>query len=331
MKPASRSNIFRSLLSLVLLACAVWIFFNRVYIVDQITVWRYQPSSTVRDIAGKSSMSGEGRFLFYASRPQVEAATSFNSHCRQHTEKTAILGCYVARQIFIYDITDERLNGIKEVTAAHEMLHAVYDRLSEHERQRINALIDEAMKTINDASLQARLSLYDKTEPGERYNELHSILGSEAQQLPVELEHHYEQYFTNRLSLTELFRRYERVFTELEQQQRDLVDQLNTLAASIDDRSRRYNQEVTSLVEDISSFNNRSSSGDFASSAQFSRERSALLNRQQQLSSERQQIEAMIRDYDSKKQALDSLNLQAESLQRSIDSTSLPNAPDIAQ
>lgn len=327
----SRSNLLRSLLSLALLACAVWIALNRVYIVDQITVWRYQPSRVVQDIVSKSSMSEQGKFLFYASRPQIETAADFNAHCRQHTEKTAILGCYAARQIYIYDITDERLNGIKEVTSAHEMLHAVYDRLNNREQGNVNALIDEAMKSIQDDSLQKRLALYDKTEPGERYNELHSILGSEAQNLPAALEQHFERYFINRLSVTELFRRYESVFNELEQQQRNLVNSLNGLAEQITSRSTEYSKRFDDLVRDITLFNNKAASNRFSSQAQFSREREVLLAQQQQLSADRQQIQTMIAEYDAKKQQLDSLNVQAESLQRSIDSTALPNVPTISQ
>ena len=38
--------------------------------------------------------------------------------------KTAVLGCYANREISIFNVTDQRLDGIREVTAAHEMLHA---------------------------------------------------------------------------------------------------------------------------------------------------------------------------------------------------------------
>ena len=36
---------------------------------------------------------------------------------------------------YIYNVNDERLNGLKEVTAAHEMLHAAYERLPESDKK----------------------------------------------------------------------------------------------------------------------------------------------------------------------------------------------------
>ncbi len=50
-------------------------------------------------------------------------------------KRNAILGCYnpSSRDIYIYNVTNSELDGVKEVTAAHEMLHAAWERLSESE------------------------------------------------------------------------------------------------------------------------------------------------------------------------------------------------------
>jgi predicted nucleic acid-binding Zn-ribbon protein len=321
--------IWRLVTSVLLLGLAAWIFLNRVYVVDQLTVWRFKPSADIESVAEQSSMSDRGKFLFYASIPAIESRDTFNTHCTTAAEKTAILGCYAARKIYIYDVTDSRLTGVKEVTAVHEMLHAAYDRLSDVERTRVNGLIDQATQSGTNESIAKRLALYAKTEPGERYNELHSILGSEIKDLPADLEKYYGQYFVNRLTVVSLSERYEAVFNELETHQNTLVRELNALADLINKDSDSYNQKFTSLQSAILAFNQRAARGDFSSQSAFNAERSRLLAQQSDLNDLRARIENNIASYDAKKTELDALNLTAEGLQRSIDSNALPKVPSI--
>jgi hypothetical protein len=324
-----RSTVARLIISLILLAGAVWIVFNRTYVVDQLTVWRYPPSKDAMALATNSSMNDGGKFLFYASRPMVQEKAEFNQACRKHAEKTAILGCYTGRTIHLYNITDPRLEGIKEVTAAHEMLHAAYERLSDNERKRVDGLIDQASAQVNSPNIQRKLKLYETTEPGERYNELHSMLGSEASNLPPELEQYYSRYFTNRLALVSLAERYETVFNELESQQKQLVSELNTLADEINSDNVSYESQFSSLQSAVASFNTRASNGSFSSESQFNAERSRLVSKQASLSAFRDGIIAKIGLYDKKKTVLDALNLTAEGLQKSIDSNAPAEVPSI--
>lgn len=323
------ANIIRAMLSIAILGVAAWLYFNRVYVIDQVAVWNYKPSQTMTDISAKSAMTDHAKFLFYASHPSIEPSNSFNTHCKNDSEKTAVLGCYMKRQIYLYDITDQRLTGIKEVTAAHEMLHAAYDRLPDAKKKTINTLIDEAASRNSSEALTKRLAAYEQTEPGERYNELHSILGTEATSLPDELERYYAEYFTNRLAVTAMYQRYEQVFTQLESQQKELVARLNELADSINRRSSSYGTAFSGLQRDISNFNARANAGSFSSESQFYQERAQLLSRQTTLSAERNAILAMIEEYDSKKTELDALAVQFGELQRSINSKSLPQVPNL--
>lgn len=324
-----RSTIIRLVVSLLLFAGAIWVVLNRTYVVDQLTVWRYAPSSEIMSLATRSSMNDNGKFLFYASRPEVQERDAFNLACRKYTEKTAILGCYTGRTIHLFNITDQRLEGIKEVTAAHEMLHAAYERLSDNERNHVNALIDQASTQVNSPSIQRKLVLYETTEPGERYNELHSMLGSEASNLPAELETYYGQYFTNRLALVTLAERYETIFNELEAQQKNLVSELNSLADEINADNASYESQFASLQSAVESFNTRARNGSFSSESQFNAERNRLIARQESLASFREGIIAKIDLYDAKKAELDKLNLTAEGLQKSIDSTAPAEVPTI--
>ncbi len=325
----NRRTLLRLALSLVVLAAAVGVLLNRTYIIDQIVVWRYEPAIEIQDIATKGSMNDHGRFLFYASRPVIMERSQFNQHCRTQAEKTAILGCYASRSIYLFNITDPRLEGIKEVTAAHEMLHAAYERLSESEQAVVNKMIDEASKQLDNPLIEQKLALYDTTEPGERYNELHSMLGSEAKNLPADLESYYAQYFTNRLALVSLAERYETVFTELEANQKRLVSELNVLASDINSGNTTYKDRFDILQSAVRSFNQKAENGDFSSDAQFAAERNRLIAQQVSLNAYRNELLAKIADYDAKKAELDTLNLTAEGLQKSIDSNAVPEVPSV--
>lgn len=321
-----RHNIVRLVGAAGMLSAAIWILLNQTYIIDQIAVWRFTPSADISQIASRAVLTDKGRFYLYASRPEINDRASFNTHCRQLVEKTSILGCYVNRQIYIFNITDQRLDGIREVTAAHEMLHAAYDRLSVSERGRIDRLIEAQATNISDQKLKDRLALYDQTEPGERLNELHSILATEIRTLSPELENYYRQYFTDRAKVVALAEGYETVFRQIESQQTQLIAELNQLADRIDSASKDYETTLAALKVDIAQFNRRATAGEFPSQAAFNRDRNQLVARQDALQAQRDAINGMITDYHAKTAQLDTLNTTAEGLQRSIDST-LPEAP----
>ncbi len=330
MQPKTKQTpLPRFFISLLILAFSVWVFFNLTYVVDQLTVWQYKPTATITAISERASMNSQGKFIFLASKPRLEGRDTFNQYCRKHAEQTAILGCYSARTIYLYNITDQRLDGIVEVTAAHEMLHAVYDRLSASEKRRIDGLINDAAQSMNNPTIEKKLALYDQTEPGERLNELHSMLGSEVKSLPTELETYYSQYFTNRLSLVSLSEKYEKVFAELELRQTQLVGELNALAAQINTNNESYKARFSQHQEDVTSFNNRAENGSFSTQSQFNTERARLVAQQRDLSAFRATIVASIETYETKRAELDSLNGTAAGLQDSIDSTSIPEVPSL--
>ena len=109
---------------------AAWMVINRQAVVDWWRLSQYKPSAAVKQLADNDTMIGRGRDLFYISDPQIQDSAAFNKACKNEGEKTIVLGCYKLQDIYLYNVTDARFNGVKEVTAAHEMLHAAYERLS---------------------------------------------------------------------------------------------------------------------------------------------------------------------------------------------------------
>jgi hypothetical protein len=319
-----RNNLFRLGASLTLLAAALLVFLYRQFLIDSYNAWTYHPSTEVASISKKAKLTDTGRFYLYASKPEINDRSSFNQHCVSKGEKTALLGCYAVGRIYVFDVTDSRLDGIKEVTAAHEMLHAAYERLSDDERARIDRLVEAELASINDTRIKELVELYDTTEPGERANELHSILGTEVATLDPQLEQYYTQYFLDRQVLVRLSAKYESFFSQINDEQNALVDELNSLAARITDESKNYNDNTNRLNADISSFNQRANNGGFASQDEFNAKRQDLLSRQAALQSERTTLNSMIAEYNQKRAKLETLNGQAEELNRNINSQLTP-------
>lgn len=324
-----RGNILRLFATLLFLLASVYIYLNAQFIKDQLSVWNYQPSGAIANIAERSSLSDKGKFLFYVGQPALQDKEKFNVSCDQHTEKSIVLGCYDGRYIYIYNIDDHRLDGINEVTASHEMLHVAYDRLSADEKQRVHSLIEAFLPKLESKTIAKRIALYEETEPGQRYNELHSMIGTEVRDLPTELVEYYSQYFDDRLAVVRLAETYEAVFTELEERQQELVTQIELLVDKIVRESDDYKKQFEKLQSDVVSFNGRAHSGGFTDQLTFDLERAELVRRQDDLNYQRQLINEQIDRYNELVAELDSLNLTAKQLRRSIDSRSLPEVPTI--
>lgn len=315
--------------SLILIAGSLLLVANRQYIVDQITVWEYQPTSEIASLAERASLNDNGKFLFYASQPKLDGTQDFNAECERTETVTSILGCYNDNRIYLYDVTDSRLDGIREVTAAHETMHAVYYRFSENEKNIVNQLIEAEYKKLKvDKDFTELMAFYDRTEPGQRDNELFSIIATQVTDIDSRLESYYKRYFYNRQVVVALYDKYSSVFTELEDKANALATQINALAASISKRSDQYNADVNQLNSDIRSFDARAVSGDFTSQAQFAAERAVLIERVSELNALRSSVSDDISEYYSLLAEYNSIASESEKLNNSIDSTLAP-APSV--
>jgi len=329
-RPTKTSGHLVAIIATVLsIALAAILFFNRQYVVDQLTVWQFKPSAEIATLANRADMSDGGKFFFYASQPTVEDAQNFNKQCGRTEASTAILGCYNGRNIYVYNVEDSRLDGIREVTAAHEMLHAAYARLGDADKTRINALLEtEYAKLKTDAQFAERMAFYARTEPGERDNELHSVIGTEVASISPELELHYKKYFTDRSKVVALHAKYASVFADLQSQSDSLSQQLTQLGDKIEKESVTYNKDVNQLNQDIEAFNATATSGGFSSQASFESARTKLVARASQLDAERESINGDVTRYEALRQELTNVASQSEALNRSIDSSLAP-APSL--
>jgi len=308
------------ILSALFIVAAGWLFFNRQHVLDQFAVWGYAPTAEIEAINQRVGFTDKGEFLFYATRPALETQEGFNKECPRQEAGSPILGCYTTNdRIFIYNLNNEQLDGMEEVTAAHEMLHAAWYRMSDEEREKITTDLRAAYDKISDPELKERMGYYERTEPGEFANELHSILGTEIASLGEPLDSYYAKFF-DRSAVLALHDKYSSVYDALYSRADELYTQMETLASSIESRSSTYDEAINALSADIEAFNAKADRNGFSSQSQFNSERAALLRRSNTLEAEREAINASIVTYNGYYAEYETLSQQIEVLNDSIDS-----------
>lgn len=264
-KNTSKGNGFRS--SLIILV--VWffvvglIFYNRQSIVDWYKLSSYKAPEQVQQVASQTTMTDYGKKVFYVNKPAIQNKAEFNQNCPNNGgERTNILGCYHGNQngIYVYNVGDPRLDGVIQVTAAHEMLHAVYDRLSASEKAKVNAMLEDYYaNSLTDERLKTTIDLYKKTEPNDVVNEMHSIFGTEIANLPPGLENYYKKFFTNRKAVAALSNKYQSVFAAQKAQvdQADAeLDQLKTRIDNLETNLRSQENTLTSMQQNLNRLHN---------------------------------------------------------------------------
>ncbi len=246
---------------------------KRQAIYDWLRLRDYQPAQAIAQLAQDTTMNDFTRRLFYVQHPVLNDRENFGKNCPNRGEKTIILGCYVTRRgIYLFDVQDPRLTGVEQVTAAHETLHAVYDRLSAAERNRVNAMTEQAYDQLKNNRIKNTVEAY-RTAGDDVSNELHSILGTEVRDLPPELETYYKKYFTDRSKIVAFSESYESAFTSREKEAEAIQAQLERIESSLpakrsaidnmeESLNTQYNEleQQRSSVRDAAEFNAKVSS-----------------------------------------------------------------------
>jgi hypothetical protein len=236
-------RLIKFALTLTVLALPLLLVFKAEALMDWWKLHDYSPSTEVVQMAKADTMTAKGRHFFYLNHPKiVSQITVFHQQCPQ-SEQTIVLGCYHSGEngITVYNIKDHRLKGEKEVTAAHEMLHAAYDRLDSSQKSRINGLLQDFYQNQHDKRITSTINAYKKSEPTDVVNEMHSVFGTEIANLPPELENYYKDYFANRSTIVKFAEGYEAEFTSR-------INRIN----QYDNQLRTLKQQITSEEADLS-------------------------------------------------------------------------------
>ncbi|GAC1392077.1 MAG: hypothetical protein NVSMB46_06850 [Candidatus Saccharimonadales bacterium] len=204
-------------------------------------------------------MTAYSQHLFYVYHPDLEDKATFNAHCTD-SEKTIVLGCYIDKNgIYLFQVSDPRLSGVEQVTSAHEMLHAAYDRLDSTNKEKVNALIKQAFANVEDQRIKDTINQY-QASGADTINELHSILGTEVRNLPPSLENYYKKYFVNRSVIVTYSEHYQSVLQGQHVLATQYLNQLNILKTKIASEQAFLTQQKASIDSQYSQLQRERSS-----------------------------------------------------------------------
>ena len=294
-------KVFKRLFGLafvvLLIGAAAWIVLNREWLYDYWRGMSYQPSSEMSEIRKKLNLTERGEFLFNASQPELNQKDDFNDNCSSDSVEIAILGCYRMQNIYVYDIEEKKLDGIREVTTAHELLHAVFARMSEGEKEALKSDLEKVYKD-NQGVLADDLKTYAE---GARFEELYVRAGTEVKDLPSKLEKHYAEIFKDQDAVVGYYDSYNTVFRQLRAELEQLEAEMERINNGIEAKTQQYEQWIVEFDGKVSDFNNCAMmAGCFGSEAEFQYERANLLNEQEAINALYDEVEALVTEYNQK-------------------------------
>ena len=322
-----RKRHFRGLITgiilLVIIAGAVGLgVWKRQWIYDFYRGMTYVPSDEMVRIMGDLRLTERGEFLFKAAQPELSEREEFNEKCRGDDTEIAVLGCYTGGDIYVYNIKDTELDGIRELTTAHELLHVVWARMSEEERL---ALAEPLTRTFeeNQEMLEKEINSYDVSQKQE---ELYVRAGTEVADLPDVLEKHYAEIFKDQDSVVAFYNSYIGVFRVLEEELEALKDEMNGLNQEITQKIAEYEKQVAQLNADIVSFNSCAEvAGCFGSSVEFNEERARLVAWQKEIDRMYEEISGLVENYNEKVDKYNADVTRTEKLNRAMNSKNTLN------
>lgn len=276
--------VIRAVCCFILAACAFIAITQIDYsaIFDEFTAIGYEPSSELDELVEDLRLTNKGMRIFKATRAELQEADAFNVSCPNADANYYVLGCYNANHIYVYNIKHKELPGIRQSTLAHELLHAVWARMSNRERDELKSSLDAVYQSNKD--IAEHLALYNNDS---FYDELHSIAGTQtdqSQMSPV-LAAHYAKYFEKQSKVYNFFADYNNRFKAIRTRLEELEKSIAEKQASYEDFMAKYEADNAKLSQDIADFNARSqsTSNGFSSIEEFQQKRQELMNRKDEM------------------------------------------------
>ncbi|MBQ6396078.1 hypothetical protein IJH89_00655 [Candidatus Saccharibacteria bacterium] len=302
----------------VLALCAA-VYFNRLTISDYFKGRTYAPTTEMSEIRSALKLTPRGTRIFNATAPVLDSRDNFNLDCNSSNPDIAVYGCYSLDRIYIYDINLPELAGFRESTTAHELLHAVWFRLSDSKKSELTPLLESAFEE-NRATLEESLKTYDDSE---RLDELYVRLATQVKNLPAPLESHYSEIFTNQDEVVDFYYSYLAPFEELKKTITTLGSEIESLKSDIDVKFEEYNPRSATFSSEVDEFNSCAARvGCFSSEAEFNSRRATLVAEQTALNALYSELSALIDAYNSKIDVYNSNVLNLNTLQDLVNSNS---------
>ncbi len=262
MKKSSRIG---SAIAGVLVALVVFEAFDLLGGYDYIKAASYKPSSEMEEIINSLGLTNRGTRILKATYPNLESSDEFNKQCNSNNKEIYVLGCYQTGddKIHLYNVSEEELDGVKESTVAHELLHAVYQRLPFWERNSLNDKLKLYYESLDENDgIKESMSLYEEKD---FYDELHSRLGTEIKDLPYDLEKHYEAIFNDQDKIVDFYEKYSGTFKKYEKETKELGEKIEALKEEIASEEKRLDDLSKNLNSKITNYNNRVNTKNYSS------------------------------------------------------------------
>ncbi len=275
-EPTQKSNRLKEGIAIVLMTVVlvvVYGFLQSDFAQDSWKAWWYKEPASVSTLRQDLELTGTGERIFLATQPAIEEAEAFNEHCGEHRDDVSLLGCYNDGRIYVYDVKLDSLRDSNKVTAAHELLHAVWSRLSRREKEQLEGWLED-FKREKIEWVEGEVNLYGEQE---RLEELYVRIGTKLRDIPDELEKHYQEYFLNRLKIVDYYENYQAPFRELHEKNETIRVKVATLGAEIEQERADYEKRSAALTQRIEEFNLcAGTAGCFATDGEFTRQRAEL-------------------------------------------------------
>ena len=327
MKKASLKThrIIRACACLVILASILVAlkFVRFTNITDMITAIGYEPSEALQQIIDRLSLTSEGERVLRGTRAELQDAEPFNSNCSSIETGIYVLGCYNSGRIYIYNIEERDLDGVRESTLAHELLHAVWARMTDAEREELRSSLEQVAS--ENQTIRDHLKLYDDKD---YLDELHSIAGAQLprEQLPEPLQKHYKKYFTDQDRVASFYEAYAGRYRQIEKRLDELKAEIETRREALQIRTDNYNQSLAEYEKRKLEFNARAENGYFTSESEFNAQRDVLVKQGDEfmreyaaIGTETAEINLLINEYNDGvlygKKLVESLDSKAKKLE----------------
>lgn len=179
-----------------------------------------EPSPEVAALADRMALTASARDVFFRTEPELVGDEILTLCAGAHGGETApspdteggdgdavTLGCYrpSTDRMYLFEPGDERLAGFTVTFAAHELLHAVYGRMSPEQQREVDALVAAEVARIPEGDpVLAQIDASVGEDETRRGNEQFAYLGSQVQLdggFSPELEALYAETFADRPAL----------------------------------------------------------------------------------------------------------------------------------
>jgi len=153
------------------IAAGAWAAANPRIVADRVTLLTTDLDATVAAYADRAGLSREGVELLHVSFARIVEPDRFDEFCSRDEPGIGVLGCYTLAdgRIYLYDVENAELAALEPVVAAHEMLHAAWDRLTADEQDALAPLLEQAFAALGPQhELVERIAAYEADDPGSR-------------------------------------------------------------------------------------------------------------------------------------------------------------------